>query len=55
VEFNGAALTAPLLATSAITVTDVTNGNANALGYSYMSLSAQTLTVDISALVVAVT
>jgi len=38
-----------------ISVTDVTNGNANALGYSYISLSAETLTLDISSLVATVT
>jgi len=40
--FNGVALTAPLQATSVITLTDLTNGNANALvAYSaYLSLSS---------------
>ena len=56
VELNGAALSAGVQATSVITLTDTTNGNADVLtAYSsYMSMSAQTLTVDVSALVAVV-
>lgn len=55
VTYNGAALTAPQLATSVITVTDITNGNADALGYAYMNLNAQTLEVAVSTEVAPVT
>ena len=47
VEFNGIPLTAPLQATSVITLTDLTNANANALAYPYFTLTAQTLNVDV--------
>jgi len=47
VEFNGIPLTAPLQASSVITLTDLTNANANALAYPYFTLTAQTLNVDV--------
>lgn len=48
VQYNGAALNPTVLATSVITVEDRSNGDADALGYPFLSLSGQILQVATS-------
>jgi len=58
ITFNGVSLNdasnAALLASSTVTLTDLTNANADASAYSYISLVAPTLTILVSGLGAAV-
>lgn len=48
VQYNGAPLTGSVLATLSITVTDISNSNADALTYPYLNLNGSTLEIATS-------